>query len=70
MPEAKSRSFTLDRSAFSVARLGDDTSEVDYWLAQPPEKRIEAVEFLRSEADPDAYAAQRLRGFFAVVKRT
>ncbi len=61
--------FALDRSAFSTGRLRDDDSQVDYWLSQPPERRIAAVEFLRSSSDPDAYSAQRLRGFFATAKR-
>ena len=70
MPEVPPTSFTLDRSAFSVGRLQDEDSQVDYWLAQPPEKRIAAVEFLRSASDPDAYSAQRLHGFFETAQRT
>lgn len=68
MPEVPSTPFTLDRSAFSVGRLHDEDSQVDYWLSQPPERRIAAVEFLRRSFDPDAYSAQRLHGFFEAAK--
>jgi hypothetical protein len=69
MPDTSPPSFTLDRSAFSVGRLKDEDSQVDYWLAQPPESRIAAVEFLRRSFNPDGYSAQRLHGFFETAKR-
>jgi hypothetical protein len=69
MPESEAPTFSLDRSAFSVGRLGDDDSQVDYWLSQPPERRIQAVEFLRGAFDQKAYSAQRLRRFFEAAKR-
>ena len=61
--------FSLDRSVVSMGRLEDDHTQVDYWLLQPPERRLAALEFLRRSFNPDAYAAQRLRGFFEVTKR-
>lgn len=70
MPAARESTFSLDRSAFSVGRLHDEDSQVDYWLAQPPEQRLAALEFLRASLDPDAYASQRLRGFLEVAQRT
>ena len=69
MPKPAAPTFSLDRSAFSVGRLQDDDSQVDYWLSQPPERRIEAVEFLRGAFDQEAYSAQRLRRFFETAKR-
>lgn len=65
-PETK---FALDRSVFSIGRLHDDDNQVDYWLAQPPAKRIAALEFLRRSHNPEAYLAQRLHGFFETAKR-
>ncbi len=59
--------FSLDRSAFSVGRFQDDDSQVDYWLAQPAEQRLAALELLRESYNPDAYAAQRLRGFLRLL---
>ena len=60
----------MDRTAVSVGRLSDSDSQVDYWLSQPPERRLAALEFLRRSLNPDAYDTQRLRGFFEVTKRT
>ena len=36
----------VDRSAFEVADLGED-SETAYWLAKSPADRMEALEFMR-----------------------
>jgi hypothetical protein len=62
--------FSLDRSAFSVGRLQDEDYQADYSLARPAEQRLDALELLRLSFDPDAYASQRLRGFFEVTQRT
>lgn len=70
MPATRETTFTLDRSVVSVGRLHDDDSQVDYWLAQPPEQRLAALEFLRATCHPDAYASPRLRGFLEVTQRT
>jgi len=70
VPGNSSASFSIDRTVVSVGRLKDDDSQVGYWLSQPPERRLAALEFLRRSRDPDAYDTQRLRGFFEVVKRT
>jgi len=69
MSAIRESTFSLDRSAFSVGRLQDDHSQVDYWLAQPAEHRLAALELLRKSFNPDAYASQRLRGFFEVTQR-
>lgn len=69
MPLIPGPTFSLDRSALSVGRLHDDDSQVAYWLAQPPEQRLAALEFLRATCNPDAYASQRLRGFLEVTQR-
>jgi hypothetical protein len=69
MPEDSPIAFSLDRSVFSVGRLQDDDSQVDYWLTQPPERRLAALEHLRRSFDPDAYAARGFRGFLETAKR-
>ncbi len=48
---------------FSIADI------LDYWLAQPAEQRLAALELLRESYNPDAYASQRLRGFLEVTQR-
>ena len=37
----------LDRSHFSVARLGDPDDVLAYWLSRPVQERLEALELLR-----------------------
>ena len=69
MPEESTTTFSLDRTVFSVGRLQDDDSQVDYWLAQPPERRLAALEYLRRSFDPDAYAARGFRGFLETAQR-
>jgi hypothetical protein len=39
--------FRLDRTQFSVARLTDPDDSVAYWLSQPVEERLRALEHLR-----------------------
>jgi hypothetical protein len=40
-------SVRLDKTAFSVTTLGDDSRDLAYWLSKTPEERLAAVEFLR-----------------------
>jgi hypothetical protein len=39
--------LTLDRTAFSVVSLDDESNELAYWLTRTPEERIHHTEFLR-----------------------
>jgi hypothetical protein len=43
-------SIRMDKTAFSVVRLGDETSDKEYWWAQTPLSRLEALEFMRQVA--------------------
>ena len=70
MLEKSVTTFSLGRTVFSVGRLQDEDSQVDYWLAQPPERRLAALEYLRRSLNPDAYAARGFRGFLETAKRT
>lgn len=38
---------TMDRSSFSVCDIGDEESDLTYWLGRPPEERLAAIEFMR-----------------------
>lgn len=60
--------FTLDRSFFRIRSRDDERDEVDYWLTQPPQRRIQAVEFLRESFHGRAYS-QRLERLFKIVER-
>ncbi len=37
----------VDRKAFSVVSLTDDSGEKAYWLARTPQERLKQVEILR-----------------------
>ena len=37
----------IDRKAFSVVSLTDDSGEKAYWLARTPQERLQQVEILR-----------------------
>lgn len=39
--------FRLDRTHLSVVRLTDPDDAVEYWLSQPVEERLRALELLR-----------------------
>jgi len=40
-------SFRMDKTAFSVAALGDDSGDREFWLSKTPEERLAAMEFMR-----------------------
>jgi len=62
-------SVRLDRTAFSVVRLGDESSDRDYWWAQSPQSRLEALELMRQVAfGYDPFTA-RLQRVLEVVKQ-
>ena len=37
----------LDRKAFSVGSLSDDSDDIQYWLERTPAERLEALEQIR-----------------------
>ena len=53
----------MDKSAFSVAPLGDDSDEKKYWHSRTPYERLAAVEMLRQMNygyDPSTTRLQRV----------
>jgi len=40
-------SLRMDKSAFSVRSLFDDSDDLEYWLSKTPGERLEAVESMR-----------------------
>jgi hypothetical protein len=56
-------SFSLDKNAFSVAALADESDERDYWKSKSVEERLEALEFMRQTMygyDPTTTRLQRV----------
>ena len=39
--------YRMDKTAFSVASLFDETEEKTYWHSKTPHERLEAVELMR-----------------------
>jgi hypothetical protein len=62
--------FRLDKTAFSVVPLHDNSDEKQYWLSKTREERLEAVEYLRQMAYGYDPATTRLQRVLEVVKRT
>ena len=53
----------MDKTAFSVVSLHDDSDEKAFWSTQTPAARFEALEFLRQVAfnyDPTTTRLQRV----------
>ena len=40
-------SLKVDRAAFSIASLSEETDEKEYWLSKTPYERLEALEWMR-----------------------
>jgi hypothetical protein len=56
-------SFSLDKRAFSVAALADESDERDYWKSRTVQERLAALEFMRQTMygyDPATARLQRV----------
>ena len=56
-------SLKLDRTAFAIASLFDESDEKAYWLSRTPHERLEAVEIMRQIIygyDPSSTRLQRV----------
>jgi hypothetical protein len=55
--------YKLDKTAFSVVSLFDESDEKEYWLSKTPYERLLAVEFMRQISygyDPSTARLQRV----------
>jgi hypothetical protein len=60
----------IDRTAFSVTTLSEQSDNRDYWQSRTPEERLAAVEQLRQltyDYDP---AADRFQRVIEVIRRS
>jgi hypothetical protein len=68
-PEAAETDWPrLDRSAFSVGFLGDESDEKEYWLSKTPQERLQAVELMRRMNYGYARATARLQRVLEVAE--
>ena len=66
--EISAAMFRVDKTAFSVASLFDESDETAYWLSKTPYERLQAVELMRQVIygyQPDSARLQRV---FEVVE--
>jgi hypothetical protein len=58
----------LDRSAFQIAALDDESDEREYWRAKSPTERMEALELMRQIVYGYDPATTRLQRILEVVE--
>jgi hypothetical protein len=58
----------IDREAFSICSLEDDSDEKEYWLSKSPIDRIYSVEILRQIMYGYDPLTARLQRFFEVTE--
>lgn len=62
--------FTMDRTAIAIYKLGEEPPDRDYWLTRPVGERLAAGEELRTRAfGPHYDARQRLQRVCRIVRR-
>jgi hypothetical protein len=62
------RETLLDRSAFSIGSLSDDSAEIAYWHARTPEERMIALEEMRQIIYGYDPATTRLQRILEIAK--
>ena len=60
--------FRMDKTAFSVASLSDESDEKTYWSSKTPYERLQAVELMRQVIYGYKPSAARLQRFFEIVE--
>ena len=60
---------SIDRTAFSIVSLDDDSDEVEYWLLRTPQERLNHIQRLRYINYGDQ-ASGRLQRVLTVVELT
>ena len=58
----------MDRTVVKAYKLGNEPKDYEYWLTQPPEKRLSAIELLRKQMNPQNGPESRLQRVYRVVK--
>ena len=59
---------SIDKTAFSVAKITDRSDMKDFWLSCSPEERLQMVEFYRQLNYGDYHPSQRLQRVLEVVQ--
>jgi len=60
--------YRMDKTAFAVASIHDESDEKMYWLSKTPHERLLALEFLRQISYGYDPSTTRLQRVFTVSK--
>ncbi len=60
----------IQRNAFAVASIFDESDEKSYWLSRTPYERLEAVELMRKIIYGYDPSATRLQRVFEITQRS
>src|SRR5205814_10247 len=63
------QALRMDKTAFSVVPLGDESSDREYWWAQDPLDRLEALEWMRQVVYGYDPISDRIQRVLEVVER-
>ncbi len=68
MDKASDDLMKVDRKAFSVTSLSDESDEVAYWLSKTPQERLRGIELMRRVIYGYEPASARLQRVFVVAQ--
>jgi len=60
----------MDKTAFAIVTIDDESDEKAYWLTLTPHERLAALEFLRQVMYGYDPLTTRLQRVFAVIEQT
>lgn len=61
--------FRLDRTKLQISSLQAEEPSVRYWKNLPPEKSLEAIQFLRAQLHPEINdPSTRLQRVYRIIK--
>ncbi len=61
--------FKFDKTVVMKFKLGTEPKDYEYWLDQPPAKRIEGIELLRKEYYGEDAFKSRLQRVLRIIKQ-
>jgi hypothetical protein len=64
----KNEFYKMDKTAFSVSTMEDESDEKAYWLSKTPEERISALEYMRQMLYGYDPATERLQRVLTVIE--
>ena len=59
----------LDKNFIVTSNLKDESDEKEYWLLQAPQKRLEALEFMRQAVYCYDPTSSRLQRILTIIER-